>query len=501
MDEVFKNLFEETSDAASFADSLERNFLTIQDFFNAPYQTQYQQKNDIERLILLKNSIISNYNFQTVESRSFVLILLDLCERFALHGCIPRIMTIIQRNDIFVNKRMTAALKFLFPCPSSNEELVGRFDEICELLNDAIVEEEDNPSKALVTFLNYYGHIVYNTNIVYANEAKQKFCDLINNGEYIWLKQIEDISLLNVSNSQSVYQQIEDRIDTLTTKITNVAAEPKDNLLIEEGTEYCDALSRVPNDFMSIRKISVDRSNGILNGRGVEQLQSEEEMFEYIKRYGKMHYAKLISSFESAFPQNFSTPVNIVDWGCGQGIATIALLEKYSSLNVCDITLVEPSEIVLKRAALHCRKFSIYSKLKTVCKELDDVLPSDISVQHNIPSIHLFSNILDIDNYNSRHLISIIDSIKTCKNYFVCVSPYIDDIKTARLNSFMQHFRSEPTFELYHNVENSKYGEFWQCNNSFQKKQFSHGKSVSCREYDSTGCINKWTRVLKVFSV
>lgn len=501
MDEVFKTLFEETSDVASFADSLERNFLTIQDFFNASYQTQYQQKDDIERLILLKNSIISHYDFQTVESRSFVLILLDLCERFALHGCIPRIMTIIQRNNIVVNKRMTAALKFLFPRPSSNEELVGRFDEICELLNEAVVEEEDNPSKALVTFLDYYGHIVYDTNVVYATKANQKLCDLNNNGEYNWLKQIEDISLLDVSNPQSVYQQIEKRIDALTTKVTNGVAESKENLLIEEGTEYCDALSRVPNDFISIRKISVDRSNGIFNGRGVNQLQSEEEMFEYIKRYGKMHYAKLISSFESAFPQNFDTQVNIVDWGCGQGLATITLLEKYKSLDVGCITLIEPSEIVLKRAALHCRKFTTSAKLNTVCKKLDDVVPSDIKVQRDVPTIHLFSNILDIDDYNSQHLLSIVDSIITCCNYFVCVSPYIDDIKTARLNSFMMHFRNKPTFVLYHDVENTKYGEFWQCNNSFKKGHFSHGTALSCRDYDSTGCSNKWTRVLKVFSV
>lgn len=501
MEEVFKTLFEETSDVASFADSLERNFLTIQDFFNAPYQTQYQQKNDIERLILLKNGIISHYNFQTVESRSFVLILLDLCERFALHGCIPRIMNIIQRNNIVINKRMTAALKFLFPRPSSNEELVGRFDEICELLNDAIVEEEDNPSKALVTFLNYYGHIVYNTNIVYATEAKQKFCDLNNNGEYNWLKQIEDISLLDVSNSQSVFQQIEEKIDTLTTRISSVVVNPENNLLIEEGTDYCDALSRVPNNFISIRQISVDRANGILNGRGVGQLHSEEEMFEYMKRYGKMHYAKLISSFESTFPQYFDTPVNIVDWGCGQGLATITLLEKYDSLDVRYITLVEPSEIVLKRAALHCRKFAASGKLKTVCKKLDDVISSDIKVQHNVPTIHLFSNILDIDDYSSQHLLSVVDSIITCNNYFVCVSPYIDDIKTARLNSFMAHFRNKPTFVIYHNVENTKHGEFWQCNNSFLKRHFSHGTSLSCRDYDSTGCSNKWTRVLKVFSV
>ena len=58
-------------------------------------------------------------------------------------------------------------------------------------------------------------------------KANQKLCDLNNNGEYNWLKQIEDISLLDVSNPQSVYQQIEKRIDTLTTKVTSGVAEVK----------------------------------------------------------------------------------------------------------------------------------------------------------------------------------------------------------------------------------------------------------------------------------
>lgn len=500
MEEIFNTLFEEINDVRSFEDSLENNFLIIQDFFNASYQIQYQQKEDIERLILLKNGIMSIYDFQSVESRSFILILLDLCERFALHGCIPRIMRIIHNNGITINKRMTAALRFLFPRPSSNAELVDKFDDICELLNEAIIEEEDNPSKSLVTFLNYYGHIVYNTNIIYAAKAKQKFCDLINNEKYNWLKKIEDISLLDVSNPQFVYQQIEEKIDTLTTRISIVGPRQEEDLLIEEGTDYCDAISHVPNKFLSIRQISVNRANGTLYGRGVDQLHSEEEMFEYFKRYGRMHYAKLLSSFETTFPQSFDSPVNIVDWGCGQAIATITFLEKYHSINVRHITLIEPSEIVLKRAALHCRKFT-NAYLKTVCKKIDDVVVHDIKSQSMIPTIHLFSNILDIDDYNSNHLLSVVDNVLTCKNYFVCVSPYIDDIKTARLNSFMTHFRSKPTFTMYHNIENTKNGDFWQCNYSFQKRSFTHGKGYSCHDYDSSGCVNKWTRVLKVFSV
>ena len=165
MEEVFKEIYEEVSDINSFENSLERHFLTIQDFVNAPHHEQCKQIEDIERLILLKNNVISKYSFQTIESRSFILILLDLCERFALHSSIPRIMKIIKKNGISVNKRMTAAMKYLFPKPSSNADLLSKFSEICELLNDAIIDEEDNPKKSLVTFLNYYAHVIYNTNI------------------------------------------------------------------------------------------------------------------------------------------------------------------------------------------------------------------------------------------------------------------------------------------------------------------------------------------------
>ena len=501
MGELFKTLFGEINDAESFKESLDRHFITIQDFFNAPFHTQFQQKDDIERLILLKNRIFSSYSYQTVESRSFVLILLDLCERFALYSCIPRLVDIIQRNGIVINKRMTAALKFLFPRPSSNADLVERFDDICEILNSAIIEEEDNPQKALVTFLNYYGHIINNTNVTYSSEAKSKLCGAIDSNKYEWLSQVQDISQLDVSNPNWVYQKIEEKIDYITTRISEFGTEQSGSLLIEENTDYCNTLSHTPNNFLTIRQISVNNANGVLAGRGVDQLHSESEMFEYLKRYGRMHYAKLLSSFEPAFPQSFDSSINIVDWGCGQAIATVTFIEKYRNANVLNITLIEPSEVVLKRGALHCKKFSPCARIKTVCKKLDEVVKSDIICQNDIPTIHLFSNILDIDDYSTNHLLSLVDSVLTCNNFFVCVSPYIDVIKTARLSSFMNHFRNHATFLVYHDVENTKTGEFWQCNNSFQRRNFSHGDGYSCGVFDSSGCNNKWTRVLKVFSV
>jgi hypothetical protein len=500
MEDLFSTLFEEIKDDKSYEDSLDVNFQAIQDFFNAPYKDQSKQKEDIERFILLKNKTLSSYSYQSVESRSFVLILLDLCERFGLHGCIPRIMKIIQKNEIFINKRMKAALRYLYPGPSSNDDLVNKFEEICTLLNEAIAEEEDDYSKSLVTFLNYYAHVVYNTNLFYASELRNKLCNAISSCKYDWLNDISDIAELDIKDPELVFNTIENKIDCITEKNNDVDY-VDDECLIEENTDYSDELAHVTSNFMEVRRLSVNHANGQLTGRGVNLLNTENEMFEYIKRYGKMHYAKLLSSFKFKFPQTFTHPINIVDWGCGQGLATMTFIEKYGPSCINNITLIEPSEIVLKRASLHCHKFAPDAKIRTVCKKIDDVKKSDVKVVHNETTIHLFSNILDIDGYNMTRLLSLVDSLLTQRNYFICVSPYIDDIKSARLNKFMRYFEPKPTFDLYHDEENTKSGDFWLCNNTFLKQSFRHGLYNSCRNYNNLGCSNKWTRVLKVFSV
>lgn len=503
MEGIFRILYNETNDVSSFQNSLEKNFQAILDFFASSYQVQNRYKDDIKQMILLKNNIISDYSFQTVESRSFVLILLDLCERFALYSCIPRVIRIIRKNDISINKRMSASLKYLYPAPSSNGELLNKFDEICSLLDEAILEEEDNASKSIVTFLNYYAYIIYNTNYIYATRAREKFKEVLNSHRYHWLDKIKDIVNLDVADKDLVLDQIENKIDDITLKIHNSTLQGfcEENVLIEENTDYCLELASVPNNFLSVRQISVKHADGSLTGRGVSLLNTEAEMFEYLKRFGKMHYAKLLSSFTPNFPQHFTTSVNIVDWGCGQGIASMTFIEKYGASVVNSITLIEPSEIVIKRASLHCKKFAPNAFLRTICKKFDDIVQADIKTEPNSTTIHLFSNILDIDDYNIKHLLDIVDSVLTNKNYFICVSPYIDDIKSAKLNIFMKHFMKRTTFSLYHDIENTKQGAFWLCNNSFQKKHFAHGCEQSCKSYDASGCSNKWTRILKVFSV
>ena len=65
----------------------------------------------------------------------------------------------------------------------------------------------------------------------------------------------------------------------------------------------------------------------------------------------------------------------------------------------------------------------------------------------------------------------------------------------------MDHFSGMPSYRLYHDIENTKQGAFWACNQNFGNKHTIHGNGFGCLDYHRDGCSNKWTRVLKVFSV
>lgn len=498
---VFEKLFEESNNIESFSDSLSKNFQAVADLYEMPYRNQLEQQESIEKFILLKNKIISSYSYTNTQSRSFLLILLDFCERFGLYSCIPHVLKIIRNNNIAISKRMSAGIKVIVPRPTSNKDLVNRFDDICILLNEAIEEEEDNDKKSIVTLLNYYDHIVINTNSACIKQVKENIDKLLSEERFLWLSKISNILNIDTSDPEIIHERIEEKIDIILDRdISLHRQDESENLLIETDTDYSVEIESVPNRFLSIRQINVKHANGQLHGRGVTLLTTEEEMYEYIKRYGNMHYAKLMSSFEKSFPQSFNEHYDIIDWGCGQALATMSFIEKYGEQYINSITLIEPSEIVIKRAALHCRKFAPNVKIYTICKMLDDVNVNDFYLECNT-RIHLFSNILDIDDYRVSHLTNVVDLLLSDNNYFVCVSPYINDIKSAKVNLLMEHFANFQSFKVYHDKENTKQGSFWACNNNFGIKHVSHGRGYGCREFDSNGCCNKWTRIIKVFSV
>ncbi|WP_455628736.1 tetratricopeptide repeat protein [Parabacteroides chinchillae] len=207
-------------------------------------------------------------------------------------------------------------------------------------------------------------------------------------------------------------------------------------LLLEENTVYAYMLRTIGRPtFDKVRQLVVDFVGKLSEedkadlyrrlGNGRDMLGSEILLAYYLYSYGKMHLAKLNYAFDQLPPIFWENKVDIVAWGCGQGLEVMAYADYLQlnglAANVTSITLVEPSELSLKRAALHARLFFPDAEVRTVCKYIEDLCKEDFPERQT--SLHLFSNILDIEEIDLSQLTCLIKSIRQGGDYYVCVSP------------------------------------------------------------------------------
>ena len=175
--------------------------------------------------------------------------------------------------------------------------------------------------------------------------------------------------------------------------------------------------------------------------RGVVQIDSEPQMLVYLYAFGNMHQAKLNKAFENVPEVFFEQPeINIIDYGCGQAIGTMCYLDfirqKGVSQKVKRVTLIEPSEICLKRAALHTSAFLPKAEILTVNNTFDELSEEDINCEESVPTLHILSNVLDLD-FDFENFAELIKGRLQGYNQFVCVGPYFGfSDKDERLEEF-----------------------------------------------------------------
>ena len=497
---IFSHILAEIKTIEELSTYISDNASNIGEINRLNYAEQAAIAESSYKCVLLKHKLLNKLNFDDIQNRAFILTILDLCERYNMPAAVLRLLDIMRNHNIEMNHRQQAALLFLCDI-HYNSDYIERFDDICSLLEDAYLYEEDDDRKVIITLLNYYA-----TTLDYSEECaknlKEKIKSAIDNCQYTFLES-DYITDFDSIESRHNVESLIDKI--ITTRSIDVSLDGND-LLIEVNTDYSEDLATTPCNFDAIRKLSVDYCRLHPNeyyARGVRPATEEYELYEYLKRYGNMHKAKVLSALSQPFPSRFNSKFNIIDWGCGQGLATILFLEKYGVDCVNQIILTDASEIALARAALHCRHYAPSIKIITIHKKLDELSIDDFDSAVGQPSIQLFSNILDIDDYSVEHLVSIIDDMHPIGSYFICISPYISTQKTAKVASFQRYFRDKyPSYKLINEAENSNSGEFWCCNNTYKNNGIiSHGSHQNCLPHDITGCNNKWTRVMRVFRV
>ena len=184
-------------------------------------------------------------------------------------------------------------------------------------------------------------------------------------------------------------------------------------MMIEDKSTYAYQLRHLANpSFDKIRNLAKDFIMKLPEQlkdelyeeieRGEKQLETEPELMYYLHAFGKMHKAKLNYAFEHLPETFFEIPeINIIDYGCGQAVATMCyadfLWKQGYKQKIRRVTLIEPSEAALKRAALHVSVFFPDAEIVTINKGFDDLETKDIVCDEDVPTLHLLSNVLDLE--------------------------------------------------------------------------------------------------------
>lgn len=168
---------------------------------------------------------------------------------------------------------------------------------------------------------------------------------------------------------------------------------------------------------------------------GVVPLDTEQKLDQYLAAYGKMHVQKMQMSFGALETpsEDLRAPVSVVDWGCGQALATCSFLDWLQEENnigiecIKQIHLIEPSSLALERACINVEayksQYNVDFAVRRINKFIKDIRQEDFEVDGIYTTVHLLSNILDIETVDLDFLSEFIKHNFTGRQIFFCVGP------------------------------------------------------------------------------
>ena len=179
---------------------------------------------------------------------------------------------------------------------------------------------------------------------------------------------------------------------------------------------------------------------------GVAVLQTEDALNCYMASYGQAHKEKIDEAVRSFPWKELNTEIEIIDWGCGQGLASVHFIHYLRKNNLLSklqkVTLIEPGQPALERALLHVSKsVGQHTQIQPIQKYLPSVFNNpdcieDLHIEEPI-CIHLFSNILDIPQINLKKLSELVGNTGY-RHYFICMGPM--NAGNRRMDGFSRYF-------------------------------------------------------------
>ena len=442
------------------------NFQEIYDFFyNQTHTDLYTYKSEIKGYFKqAKNQIIS-LDCSNKINGDFIALMIDSCEKLHLLMEFKLFYDYLYKSDYKLGNRLKAT--YSYHGIQRFDNYYDKYPIFLDLLQISYNQEEELKEKLTATFINFYLTIVYD----FGERNKEKVLKL-KNTIYIAYKEKEDnfldekfiniIFSINIDDYKKAYNESLQILNEYLYNNRLIINSSKKLIKIEAGC-YSKTLKEIKNPtFKKIRNISVDYIMNIGNpnelhkqlNQGVTIIEKENLLYEYLFSYGKMHKAKLYSSFDTVIHKLENEIINIIDWGCGQALATSLLIdyikEKKLNIIISNITLIEPSSMALSRGMLHIEVLKDSEiDIKAVNKDIDRLEESDLTIDNDNITLHLFSNILDVEFFRlDKGFLQKTYNSQKKSNYFICVSPNINDKRNARLDIFYRYFDDNYETEL-----------------------------------------------------
>lgn len=189
--------------------------------------------------------------------------------------------------------------------------------------------------------------------------------------------------------------------------------------------------------------------------RATLPLISFDEAIYYSSTFTKEHFDRFYHALDNmAVELAFANKMTVVDYGCGQGLATLVLLDYLRQNNiiankVLDIHLIEPSHVALALARQYVLAMAKYCQITVNIsvhqQTLAQYLDNPITHNGNRLNLHLLSNIIDIQSIQSE-LIALSGYINNqpSKQIICAVSSYrcgFDDFRSNLHNFNVQDER------------------------------------------------------------
>lgn len=442
-----------------FVEVIENNKELIFDYFSIINFSQLLESKEEFHKLSLKCNLLYDENLNSDSLNSFILLVLNasirLGDRFVFQGYYK----LSQFKKLSTSLLIDSSTLFMINVRGFND-FESRTGDIMNKLEEVFRIESDTKKDTISSLVSFYA-IVVDSFFEFASEKVREIGDKILKEyelkTYSFMDEeiIADIFDFKLLESGSPYNAIHNLLNAY------LKNEPKvrynnSSFLVETDSKYSELISSkmTLSQIVSLNRSHFEsqKSDELYYSldRGVGILEYELQLFQYMYSFGRMHYEKLKSAI-AVLPQ-IAVNHTVVDWGCGQGLATLKYLE-YQNLSTNSI-LIEPSLVALKRATLHIKNW--VPNISTINKVFDDLIDSDFEIERSTTTTHLMSNILDIEMYSLIKLIRTIESNFEGRNYFVITSPYIDYTRTKRIETFVSHFHKYPSFKLILNITEKK---------------------------------------------